>query len=152
MIQVLEKSKSKVPFYLKQIPMNHQNWKKITLQMYCYWSGEVILGNLEGVISTTAGHLNVGEVVIVEYDEKIINEKKFNSLDGMKVVKNDFENFRKCKKCDQKYYLENKFSNWEKIISNIQATKVNAALKNGESWEIYLSLKQIESLNKILKN
>eukprot|EP01080_Neovahlkampfia_damariscottae_P007545 gene7545-11869_t len=115
MVKVLEKQN--VPFYLKQIPMNYQNWKKITLEMYRYLSGEVVL---DGVISTTAGHLN-GEVVMVEYYEKIISEKMFHSIDGLKVIDYDMK----------------RSSRLGNYLSNIQATKVNATLKNGDKWECF---------------
>jgi hypothetical protein len=113
--------------------------------MYCYWSGEVILGNLNGVMSTTAGHLNQEEVVLVEYDQTIISEKSFHSLDGMKVIPTDLKKFTKCE-TDQKYYLQHSFPNWKKTLSTYQATKVNAALKSEKNWEIYSSFKQIQFL------
>jgi hypothetical protein len=87
-------------------------------------------------------------VVFVEYDPSVISEKFFHSLDGMKVVPTDLKKFSKCGISDQKYYLQHTYPNWEKSLSNYQATKVNSALKSGKDWECFVSLKQIQFLKK----
>lgn len=43
-----------------------------TFGMYCFWSGEVAIGGLEGVVSTDAGFLDGHEVVEVSYDPSVI--------------------------------------------------------------------------------
>lgn len=42
--------------------------KKAEFSMYWYWTGEATLGRVPGILSSRIGHLDVSEIVEVEYD------------------------------------------------------------------------------------
>lgn len=137
----------------------------LTLQMYCFWTGERILGKVNGVIKTEAGYNHGQEVVKLEYDEKLISTaslleiaKKSGNADLVYTtnasqkdaskkwnIKNveDKNEFRLDKEAH--YYLYH--SPYAKLkLTDMQATKVNAAIGNGEDPKRFLSPKQLNCL------
>jgi hypothetical protein len=81
MVKALEKAKSKVPEWLKLLrdelvskcPRNRRNLQSATFAMPCYYTGEVKLGGIKGVLQTTAASLKGKEVVEVLYDSSVVN-------------------------------------------------------------------------------
>lgn len=76
MILSLQIARVEIPEYLRlleeELSAREQGLAEANLSMYCFWSGEKNLGQLEGVIETQAGFMNGKEVVQVKYDpEKI---------------------------------------------------------------------------------
>ncbi|MEM8909937.1 MAG: hypothetical protein AAGD05_18960, partial [Bacteroidota bacterium] len=66
-----------IPEYLNLLA-HHLDGQKIkteqaTFGMYCFWSGESKLGNIDGVLSSTPGFMSGSEVVQVEYNPEILS-------------------------------------------------------------------------------
>lgn len=45
-----------------------QEFETATFSMYCYWTGEATLGNVDGVMASRIGHWGGQEIVQVDYD------------------------------------------------------------------------------------
>ena len=68
MIQALKAAKRPVPKYLEALAQQSTDGKAVAaFAMPCFWSGEVALGGIEGVVATEAGWLERREVVLVTY-------------------------------------------------------------------------------------
>jgi hypothetical protein len=75
-INALEKSRSPVPEYLRIIHEENSSYmkpEKAVLSMYCFWSGEIELGKIDGVVATTAGFMHGSEVVEVQFNNAVIS-------------------------------------------------------------------------------
>ena len=138
-----------IPLYLKllheEIVAGTKRRSKTYFEMYCFWSGEAHLGNLDGVISTTPGFMNNAEVVEVKYDSDVVSENKLVKH-ALSAECEKVENVSEFKEdSDPQYYL--KRTNYRFIpLSPIQKTKINAALANKESASKYLSPQQLKWL------
>jgi len=134
MMEALTKVDRQVPNYLKTLlaEVNFDKYEKVAFSMYCFWTGEMKLGGLEGVIGTEAGWLEGHEVTLVTYDKSILQLN--NLIDRAKELKcaNEvftsnrdlIKNYRKAKASDQKKQLSRL-----KTIPNLtkmQASKMNA--------------------------
>ena len=64
-----------VPPYLTGLALEHDedNLEDAAFGMYCFWSGEMDLGSLDGVARTEAGYLDGREVVRLWYHNKTIS-------------------------------------------------------------------------------
>lgn len=132
------------------------------LEMYCFWSGEKNIGHLPGVISTTAGFSKGHEVVKVVYDPDKTNlqsllksasksgnaDKIYTSKAHELEIANKLKiptytgNFDFKKDKEVHYYLvKSKYAGIK--MTEMQATKVNAAIGNGLDPKNYLSPKQL---------
>ena len=82
MIKALKTQKKEIPGYFKlygqEINATNATQEK-TYQMYCFWSGEKILGAKEGVLETKAGFRGGAEVVKVKYDPSVVKESDLTS-------------------------------------------------------------------------
>lgn len=120
-------------------------------KMYCFWSGEKQLGNIDGVLDTEAGFYKFNEVVKVTFDNDVLDENELNeyadsfnyrpvevSEQSYKVAANDVH-----------YYLQRSAYRFLPL-TEIQQTKINSALGNHQNPDSYLSPKQREWL-KIIK-
>lgn len=141
MIKALKKSEKPIPTYVevlgKEITASSPQLNEAYYKMYCFWSGEGYLGNIDGVLSTKAGFMN-GEVVKVTYDKSIISAKELQKLavnQSMEFVPNS--GFNHSSK-DEDYYLQH--SEFKYIpLTEVQRTKINSALINKEDAKKYLS-------------
>ncbi len=110
-------------------------------KMFCYWSGEKIIGQLPGVLTTEAGH-GGGEIVKFTYDARLVSEeklKRFGEKHDLKWIRKP-SNYSKST-TDDKYYLRN--SDYQFIpMSEIQRTKINSAIGKGEDPRLFLSPSQ----------
>jgi thioredoxin family protein len=72
MVAALEAQKKAVPAYLRlfaeEAAAAQHGTARAYLSMYCFWTGEACLGDIEGVIATRTGYLEGHEAVEVEYD------------------------------------------------------------------------------------
>jgi len=74
MIATLMKAKRPVPAYLSVLASEHSaGLKQAVFAMYCFWTGEMELGKIEGVITTEAGFMAGREVTKVRYDPAVIS-------------------------------------------------------------------------------
>ncbi|MDF1697051.1 MAG: VPGUxxT family thioredoxin-like (seleno)protein, type 2 [Saprospiraceae bacterium] len=148
--------------FLLQQEKSAQDLRETNLSMYCFWSGEKHLGEMEGVLSTRAGFMNGSEVVKVIYDankitdQKLISEAaKKNCADG--VYSNDQRQIKAAKKLkirtkkegsfrsdtQPKYYIHT--SDYKYVpMTNLQSLKVNSALSKRQIPNRFLSPRQLE--------
>lgn len=137
--------------------------------MHCYWTGELKLGAIEGVVKTEAGWYGGREVTLVTYhtgeisltglmkqasdiqcaDSVYVPATKLavaNKQKGLKV--GELRNgYRKAKASDQKKQMES--TPYAKLkLTPAQATKVNAYARVDTAKAMsYLTKKQKEQLN-----
>lgn len=73
MIATLTKAKRSVPAYLPLLAAEHSpGLKQAVFTMFCFWTGEMALGQIDGVITTEAGFMGGREVTLVRYDPAVI--------------------------------------------------------------------------------
>ena len=74
MIATLTQSKRPVPAYLTLLAAEHSpRLQQAVFAMYCFWTGEMELGRIDGVITTEAGFMAGHEVTLVKYDPTMIS-------------------------------------------------------------------------------
>jgi hypothetical protein len=74
MIATLMKAKRPVPAYLSVLASEHSaGLRQAVFAMYCFWTGEMELGKIEGVINSEAGFMSGREVTAVRYDPAVIS-------------------------------------------------------------------------------
>jgi copper chaperone CopZ len=158
MINGLNAIKKDVPLYLELL---NKEWSaskdEAYLSMYCFWSGEREIANINGVINTEAGYMHGKEVVKVSYDKSRVNindiakkakalgcaDEIYGSIAQGKVNK-PVGSYRK--DAEDKYYLSK--SLYKAIpMTEIQKTLVNSALGNKTNPDKYLSPRQISILS-----
>jgi hypothetical protein len=138
-----------IPEYLnlletELLARNSDNIKERHYKMYCFWTGEKQLGKVDGVLHNESGCIKSDEVVKVKYDANTISEKDLDEY----AWKNDFEpidgrgGYKKANN-DVHYYLrQSKYAYLP--LTELQQIKINSALGEGESAEIYLSPQQLK--------
>jgi len=172
----LNKSNKKIPAYLdileQELAGKRNNSEKAVFAMHCFWTGEVKLGNIDGILSTNPGFMGGYEVVEVEYNPEIVSYEqlvKIAKINGVakhlfaydkdqkeiasKVLDNSFVSDIKSFKPDSepKYYLSKTVYKYIPMTS-LQASKVNSAIGNGKSPDHLLSEKQLQLLSYIKDN
>lgn len=74
MIEALTAGKRPVPLYLSLSAAEHSpSLKQAAFAMACFWTGEMNLGKIEGVMTTEAGFIDGKEVVLLSYDPAVIS-------------------------------------------------------------------------------
>ncbi|MEM1294508.1 MAG: VPGUxxT family thioredoxin-like (seleno)protein, type 2 [Verrucomicrobiota bacterium] len=70
MVETLETANREVPNYLRTLAegQNNASHQKAAFSMFCFWTGELHLGQIEGVVQTEAGWFDGHEVTLVTYD------------------------------------------------------------------------------------
>jgi thioredoxin-related protein len=145
------KGKTTLPAYISLLEAEWYALKKgtdeLVLSMYCFWTGEKVLGAIPGVINTTSGFMERREVVKVEYDPDVVSQDYIIAFGK----ENDFvdfssENDSKFRlDTDQNYYL--KHSKYRQIpMTEMQAMKVNSVLGQGKVPDYLLSPRQLKML------
>lgn len=131
MIATLEKSGRPVPAYLKLLAAEHSpRLQQAAFSMFCFWSGEMLLGRIDGVVTTQAGFCESHETVLVRYDPAVIPlSKLIASAEKKECHHMDASTgFRSAPDADQKKQLQS--TKVEKLgLSAAQATKFNAWLQ-----------------------
>jgi hypothetical protein len=127
----LQRAKRPVPDYLQWVideATPHQD--RATFAMHCYWSGEACLGDIEGVVSTSAGWKDRREVVEVDFDDTIISATELRARAeraGCGEFVTTPGRARTAKDADRKYHLRR--SGWRFVpLTPRQASRVNSAL------------------------
>lgn len=115
-------------------------------QMYCFWSGEAHLGDVNGVVATEPGFMNGAEVVKVIYNKDEVNKKTLDkhAMKAKCAVVTNVTAYRKDK--DPQYYLKNSPYKYLPLL-DIQTTKINTALSKGLDPKALLSPTQIQWLD-----
>ena len=77
MKEALKKAKQTIPESLSLVYQENdaQNHAVAAFAMYCFWTGEVKLGKINGVVSTEAGWLDGREVTLVKYHKETLSLK-----------------------------------------------------------------------------
>lgn len=74
MVAALTQAKRPVPAYLRLLAAEHSTGlKQAVFAMYCFWTGEMELGRIDGVVTTEAGFMGGHEVTLVKYDPAVIS-------------------------------------------------------------------------------
>ena len=106
------------------------NTKRVAIAQYCFWTGEMKIGAIEGVKCTEAGYVGGSEVTLVDYDPERISLEELTRkarAEGVAAqVITDWENaYQKAPESDQKRQLQGtKYATMK--LTPEQATKVNA--------------------------
>jgi hypothetical protein len=166
MTAALKKANRPIPEYLKlaNAEANPSAREKAVFAMYCYWEGERLLGALDGVIATRIGMLTGAEVVEIEFDPNVVKYRQLldqavslecaqqvftrndrqqeiaRAVVGNKAVRSDAAVDANTQ---QQYHLSLKPAYHYLPLTQLQATKVNAALASGASPVKYLSPGQV---------
>jgi len=144
--------------------------KEAAFAMFCFWTGEMRFGGLDGVKTTEAGWLDRHEVTRVTYDPSIISTealvKKAKSFDcarkvflptedlaayknkeGLQFGELD-DSYRIARKSDQKRQIQGTpFASLD--LNSEQATKVNAWARVNQSKALsFLSKEQLAQLKR----
>lgn len=151
---VLEKSKNSIPTelqFLLEKKHSEQKNERVAFAQSCFWTGEMRLGGVEGVLQTETGFIEGREVTVVDYNPQQISLKKLiekavhmqvadriylttdsqkNEVEGLSLSGicpwND--NYRRAPQSDQKRQLQGTF--YEKVsLTPEQATKINAFVR-----------------------
>ena len=169
MIAVLRAAERDVPKYLEVVATEHDTAHHATaaFAMYCFWTGERELGQLDGVITTEAGWFEGKEVTRVTYDPRVLslqtlsekaaavrcNSKVYAPSDDLELLTKFASgeltgDYRKAKASDQKRQL----MQWDAVralpsLTPMQLTKVNAFAPDGEAAALaWLSPRQRAAL------
>lgn len=142
----LKAAKRPVPNYLQAPADDHLDTfrkSQVALAIHCFWTGEMKLGQLDGVLETEAGFIDGHEVTLVTFDssrltlrsliskasklgcaEQAYLEKRSASVKGAKTVRFS-KDYRKAPVSDQRRQLQGTvFAKLD--LNGAQATKVNA--------------------------
>lgn len=149
----------------EELQMNNGKLKESYVSMYCFWTGEKVIGDIKGVVDTEAGFMDGKEVVkfkynpeIVDYEDVLATAKKQKCADqaytddkneiqiaeniasisakGTKTYRSDGE---------PKYYLSQ--TNYKYLpMTRLQALRINSALGKRQDATEYLSPRQLELL------
>jgi len=144
MTSALRKAGRSVPSYLALLEEQVAGPKAATAHysMYCFWSGEVCLGELPGVRSTRAGFAEGKEVVEVHYDPTQVTRARLDATAkacGAPLATHSFRGSAK----DDKYQL--KHSPLKAVpMTRLQSTRVNARLGKRQDPLALLSARQRE--------
>jgi peptide methionine sulfoxide reductase MsrA len=174
-IEALLNSNKLVPDYLylfaEELQTKQGLLKESYVSMYCFWTGEKVIGDIQGVAETEAGFMDGKEVVrfkynpsMVSYDDvlkkagkaKCADSAYSDDLEEQKIAARITKQKSKSTKAyradnDVKYYLSNTVYQYLPL-SNYQAQKMNVALGKGEVVADYLSPRQKKLLEHINQN
>lgn len=169
--QALEKTGKKTPAWLRLIVPTDSKIEIAEFAMHCYWEGEAKLGGLEGVHTTRSAWRGDLEVVQLLYspetiDYKTLLEKAQSFECASKVFAHTDDQFRianalvpdraaratgntrDAKSSDQLYYLKQTPLRHLPLTS-LQATKINALVKQRQPVDPILSPRQLQLLKQI---
>ena len=104
--------------------------RRVAIAQYCFWTGEMKIGAMDGVKCTEAGFVNGSEVTLVDYDpakislEELTRKAKAEGVASQVIT--DWEKvYQKAPESDQKRQLQGtKYATMK--LTPEQATKVNA--------------------------
>lgn len=149
MIATLTQAKRPVPAYLTLLAAEHSpELKEAVFAMYCFWTGEMALGQIDGVVTTEAGYMDGHEVTRVKYEPAVISlpqliaaAEKVECANAVSVPSADFSSaktsrlkigiisgYRTAPVSDQKKQIGGTAAE-NLSLSPAQATKVNAWIR-----------------------
>lgn len=173
MIKVLEDRKSPVPVYLsllqEELSARASGTETAYLSMYCFWSGEKKIAEIDGVVETHAGFMDGREVVKVEFSPSVVafddllasaktkscashvyTESLNHQLRAEKVLGSEYASEKKAFRMDKetKYYLYK--SSYKYLpMTSLQAVQANSLIGKGQSPNSVFSPRQLAALKYI---
>ena len=145
----------KIPEYAnlitEELSTDTKRNKQAYFSMYCFWTGEAALGDIDGVVSTSPGFMNGKEVVEVNYNPEKVSMKEISSKakrHKFSFVK-DPSKFRIDK--DPQYHLKRSLYKYLPL-SELQRTKINSAIANKANPDQFLSPTQLSWKQSIEKS
>lgn len=121
-----------------------------TFTMYCFWSGEGLLGSIPGVVSSEPGFQDGREVVQVQFSPAITSRQALEEKvkpEGITLSQKN-EGFKPDR--EPKYYLSKTDYRYVPMTS-LQACRANSLVGKGQSPETVLSPRQLGLLEDIRK-
>ena len=105
---------------------------QVALSQACFWTGELAIGGINGVLKTEAGWLDGREVTLVNYNPKVVSEAevikqaKAQSCADKVYRGSSLKSYRAARNSDQKRQLQG--TPFAKIsgLTAYQKTKLNA--------------------------
>lgn len=175
-IKVLEKEKKEIPNYLsllqEELTAQDGGIQTTYLSMYCFWTGEKKIAEIDGVVETQAGFMDGREVVKVDFSsevltyEKLLNQAKTKScashvytdnlhqqLTAERVIGSKYVSEKSSFRLDKetKYYLYK--SSYKYLpMTKLQAVKANSLIGKGQSPNEVFSSRQLKLLKQIQTN
>ncbi|MEN0050134.1 MAG: VPGUxxT family thioredoxin-like (seleno)protein, type 2 [Bacteroidota bacterium] len=169
MLHVLEEPPAYLELLKEELIAEAIGTKTTTLSMYCFWSGELKIGAMEGVVATEPGFMHGREVVQVTYNpsvtdySKIVKQSRSVSCADEAFVHDSEQakqavrilgeesvreegNFRFDK--DRKYYLSKTHYRFVPMTP-LQAIRANKLIAERKSLENILSPRQLALAEKI---
>jgi hypothetical protein len=163
-----------VPGWLRLVDFEHNPAEKETacFAMYCYWTGEKLLGALDGVLATRIGMHGRFEVVEVDFDPTVLPFEKLvrtaltlkcagrvfarsdSQLDVARIIVGDAavrSDLPVDTSTTQQKHLSSRLSYWYLPLTALQATKVNSALASKEDPAPLLSPGQASLREEVLR-
>lgn len=145
MIETLSKVTRPVPAYLRLLAAEQSpRLKQAVFSMPCFWTGEMSLGQIDGVITTEAGFAGGREVTLVRYDPEVVSLADLTAFAETKDCQHTVtvSAYHSAPDSDQKKQISGTVL--EKLgMSAAQLTKVNAWLRVDQQKALsFLSPKQ----------
>ncbi len=143
MVAALEKAGRPVPAYLSILEEElRPQVDRAVFSMYCFWSGEMCLGDVDGVVGTRTGYASGKEVVEVTYDParlsrddlvRVVTQRQCGKLEAA-------PSFR-FSETDDKYQLRH--TPWAFVpMTALQASRANALIGKGSDPSPVFSSRQ----------
>jgi hypothetical protein len=148
MRQALIRTRGHTPAYVQlladELSAKLQGTASATYSMYCFWTGEALFGKINGVVKTTAAFQNGKEVVVVEFDPRIITKAQLDQIANAQQCKAEANGNARPDSTPKYYLSKSKYGNIP--MTEIQKCRVNSALAEHQSPDEFLSPRQKEML------
>lgn len=145
MVAALQKAKRPVPSYLALLAeeLSTRRREKAVYSMYCFWTGEVCLGDVEGVVETQTGFKGGKEVVEVTYDPSRISSEALTSMaEKRECGRAEPAGGVRASEKDDKYQLRH--TAWRFVpMTPLQASRANTMIGRGQDPRGLFSPRQI---------
>ncbi len=170
MVEALQAEGRDVPAYLalleKELLAEHSGLETANLSMYCFWTGEKQIGQIDGVVETQPGFMGGREVVQVQFDPEVVSYEKLvkkavsNNYASHVYVEDDQQRKKATKLIgktnitkassfridrEPKYYLSKTIYQYIPM-TDLQAVKVNSLIGQNKSPDDLLSPRQLDLL------
>jgi hypothetical protein len=143
MIAALSKAKRPIPAYLSLLEEElRPDTDRAVFGMYCFWTGEACLGDVDGVVGTRTGYANGREVVEVVFDPNRITRTRLFEIAKQRNC-GEIEtvaSIRSSEK-DDKYQLRH--TAWAFVpMTDLQASRANSLIGRGRDPSALFSPRQ----------
>lgn len=170
MVEALQAEGRDVPAYLdlleKELLGEYSGLETANLSMYCFWTGEKQIGQIDGVVETQPGFMGGREVVQVQFDPEVVSygklvKKAVSNNYASHVYVEDAQQRKEATKLigktnisnassfridrEPKYYLSKTIFQYIPM-TDLQAVKVNSLIGQNQSPESLLSPAQLSLL------